>query len=83
MKSREKSHGLQKVDRKVCKSVRRERQKIMFKSNDQAPTFHIIKCQDTLNIPDSKMADNESDTRSESNSELGSSAHNFYEHYLS
>ena len=55
----------------------------MFKRNDDAPTFHIIKCPDTLNIPDNKFTDNESDSHSESNSELGHSAHNFYEHYLS
>ena len=55
----------------------------MFKRNDQAPTFHIIKCPDTLNVPDNKLTDNESDTHSDSNSELGNSAHNFYEHYLS
>ena len=56
----------------------------MFKRNDQAPTFHIIKCPDTLNVPDNtKLTDNESDTQSDSNSELGNSAHNFYEHYLS
>ena len=81
MKSREKTKSL--VTENSIRNPPKRKPEIMFKRNEQAPTFHIIKCPDTLNIPDSKLTDNESDSHSESNSELGNSAHNFYEHYLS